>query len=132
MSRRPKAEDPTNSDPPLCADDCTWRQKYTGFALQRNALRSELASMIEPFRCGWNLKPGLIGGQPLDYAPCTHHKILRMDQMKQPLKVKCNVCGKKHRRKSFCRRCDEIDCPCGYCPKRLGKCSACGGSMSEA
>ena len=54
-----------------------------------------------------------------------------MEQMKQPLKVKCNVCGKKHRRKSFCRRCDEIDCPCGYCPKRLGKCSACGGSMSE-
>lgn len=72
MSRRPKAEDPTNSDPPLCVDDCIWRQKYTGFALQRNALRSELASMIEHFRCGWNLKPGLIGGQPLDYAPCTH------------------------------------------------------------
>ena len=60
------------------------------------------------------------------------YKILRMDQMKQLLKVKCNVCGKKHRRKSFCRRCDEIDCPCGYCPKRLGKCSACGGFMSEA
>ncbi len=51
--------------------------------------------------------------------------------MKRPLKVKCNVCGKKHRRKSFCHRCDEIDCPCGYCPKRLGKCSACGGSMLE-
>ena len=72
MSLHPKASDPTNTDPPLCAVDCTWRQKYTGFALQRNALRSELASMIEPFRCGWNLKPGRIGGDPLDYEPCIH------------------------------------------------------------
>ena len=26
--------------------------------------------MIEPIRCGWNIKPGAIGGRPLDYEPC--------------------------------------------------------------
>ena len=70
MNIRPKAADPTNIDPPLCSDDCRWRQKYTEFALQKNALRCELASMVVPYRCGWNLKLGRIGGHPLDYEMC--------------------------------------------------------------
>lgn len=55
---------------PTCCPECVWRQRYTGFARQRNALRIELASMVEPWRCGWDIKPGCIGGHPLDYEPC--------------------------------------------------------------
>lgn len=70
---RPKPVDPENTDaPPECKAGCPYRQAFTGFDLQRNALRSELASMIIPWRCGWNIKPGKIGGHPLDYAECTH------------------------------------------------------------
>lgn len=70
-AKRPRATDPENTESaPECSVDCRYRQKYTGFALQRNALRCELASMVEPFRCGWNIKPGALGGRPLDYEPC--------------------------------------------------------------
>jgi len=61
-------DDPTT--PPECEAECRYRQKFNGFTLQRNALRSELATMVDPYRCGWNLKPGKMGGHPLDYAPC--------------------------------------------------------------
>lgn len=68
---KPLPADPTNTDPPpTCAEGCRYMQKFTGFSLQKNALRMEMASMIEPVRCGWNIKPGAIGGSPLDYAPC--------------------------------------------------------------
>jgi len=70
---KPSPSDPFNSGaPPECADECCYRQRFDGFDLQRNALRTETASMVEPFRCGWNLKPGLIGGHPLDYEPCIY------------------------------------------------------------
>lgn len=72
LTKRPTPIHPENKEePPFCSADCTYRQKFTGFDLQRNALRSELATMVDPWRCGWNLKPGCIGGRPLDYAPCT-------------------------------------------------------------
>lgn len=68
---RPRPVDPQNTDdPPECVAGCRYLMKYDGFALQKNALRSELASMVDPIRCGWNLKPDCIGGHPLDYAPC--------------------------------------------------------------
>ena len=51
--------------------------KYDGFTLQKNALRSELASMIDPIRCGWKLKPNCIGGHPLDYAPCVYGSLIQ-------------------------------------------------------
>lgn len=66
--------DPSDHDPPTCSADCKWRQRFSGYDLQRNALRVETASMVQPERCGWNLKPGRIGGHPLDYAPCTFTK----------------------------------------------------------
>lgn len=69
--RRPVAEDSEcRVQPPVCSLDCRYRQQFSGFDLQRNALRSELASMVDSARCGWNLKPGHLGGRPLDYAPC--------------------------------------------------------------
>lgn len=71
---QPTPLDPTNTNPPTCSTDCKWRQRFTGYDLQRNALRMETASMVQPERCGWNLKPGRIGGHPLDYAPCTFTK----------------------------------------------------------
>lgn len=67
---RPVPEDQENADPPECKKECRYRQIYRGLALQKNALRCELASMIVPERCGWNILPGRIGGDPLDYAPC--------------------------------------------------------------
>lgn len=68
---KPTPADPTNTDtPPECREDCPYQQKFNGFDLQCNALRMETASIINPCRCGWNLKPGLIGGRPLDYAEC--------------------------------------------------------------
>jgi hypothetical protein len=67
---RPTPADNGNLNPPECKKDCKYRQIYKGFALQKNALRCELASMIVPERCGWNILPGRLGGYPLDYAPC--------------------------------------------------------------
>jgi len=70
---RPTPADPTNpGTPPECAADCQWRQKFEGFDLQRNALRTETAHLVEPYRCGWNIKPDSMGGHPLDYEPCTY------------------------------------------------------------
>lgn len=71
---RPRPADPANTDtPPECGVGCRYRQKFDGFDLQRNALRTETAHMVEPYRCGWNLKEGAFGGRPLDYAPCIFH-----------------------------------------------------------
>ena len=67
---RPTPADPENSEPPACKKDCKYRQIYNGFSLQKNALRCELASMIVPERCGGNILPGRIGGDPINYAPC--------------------------------------------------------------
>lgn len=70
--QRPISIDPSNIEqPPACAHNCIYRQKFSQFRLQRNALRSELASLIATDRCGWNLKEGRLGGHPLDYHPCT-------------------------------------------------------------
>lgn len=72
-SQSPSPIDPENNEPPpKCSKDCLYRHHFNGFDLQRNALRSELASMIDKRRCGWNIKPGHIGGHTLDYAPCTY------------------------------------------------------------
>lgn len=69
---RPSPADPTNMDiPPTCKPDCPYRQKFNGYDLQRNALRMETASLVQAERCGWNIKPGKIGGHPLDYEACT-------------------------------------------------------------
>ena len=69
--QRPIAVDPENLDAPVCVSECRYRQPFGGFDRQRNALRMELASLVQRERCGWNLLPGRIGGHPLDYAPCT-------------------------------------------------------------
>lgn len=69
--RRPVAADTENLGAPVCASGCRYKQAFGGFDSQRNALRIELASMVQRERCGWNLLPGRIGGHPLDYAPCT-------------------------------------------------------------
>lgn len=71
---RPIALDSLNTDPPTCVADCKWRQRFDDYALQKNALRIETASLVQPERCGWNIKPGCIGGHPLDYAPCSYTK----------------------------------------------------------
>ena len=69
---RPHPADPRNvDDVPECKQVCRWRQPFRDFALQRNALRIELVSMVVVNRCGWNLLPRRLGGHPLDYAPCT-------------------------------------------------------------
>lgn len=74
--QRPIAADPENRDePPVCSAQCRYRQSFGEFSLQRNALRSELASMIATDRCGWNIKPGRIGGRPLDYDQCVFVEI---------------------------------------------------------
>jgi len=68
---RPVAADPSNTDqPPVCSTDCPYRHSWDGNKLQRNALRLESGWSIERHRCGWNIKPGRLGGDPLDYAPC--------------------------------------------------------------
>ena len=68
---RPIAIDPTNTDDaPICRVDCPYLMRFNSYALQRNAIRSELAHMIHQWRCGWNIKPNRIGGHPLDYEPC--------------------------------------------------------------
>lgn len=72
---QPRPVDPINTDtPPVCASECPYRQKFTGYDLQRNALRIETASMVQVDRCGWNIKQGRIGGHPLDYEPCIFPK----------------------------------------------------------
>ncbi|MCD6186235.1 MAG: hypothetical protein J7K84_10725 [Deltaproteobacteria bacterium] len=71
----PVPSDSDNPGPiPECSVDCQWRKPFNDFALQKNAIRSELASMIASIRCGWNLKKGALGGHPLDYEPCTFTK----------------------------------------------------------
>ena len=71
--QRPKAVDPTNTDgPPACSRDCRYRQRFDGHKLQANALRMETGHLVETHRCGWNIKPGAMGGHPLNYAPCTY------------------------------------------------------------
>lgn len=56
--------------PPICEEDCAYRLRYDDLSLQTNALRTEVHHMVEEWRCGWNLKEGVVGGRPLDYAPC--------------------------------------------------------------
>ncbi|WWT36912.1 hypothetical protein [Escherichia phage UPWr_E1] len=46
--------------------------------MQRNALRTETVSMVSKYRCGWNIKPGRIGGHPLDYEACIYSKNFKM------------------------------------------------------
>lgn len=68
---RPWQKSPTESGvPPECAEDCKWRSIFS-HDRQRNALRMELASMVDKRRCGWKLKPAALGGRPLDYESCT-------------------------------------------------------------
>ena len=70
---QPNPSDPTNTDiPPTCKPDCPYRQKFGGYDLQRNALRMETVSLVQSERCGWNIKPGKIGGHPLDYEACIY------------------------------------------------------------
>lgn len=71
---RPVPEDYTNPDVPVCVTNCEYRITFDGYDLQRNALRTETAHMVQRERCGWNLKQGTIGGHPLDYAPCTFNQ----------------------------------------------------------
>jgi len=54
---------------PTCKTVCKYRMPYETPGLQRNALRIEIFSPTD--RCGWNIKPGRIGGNPDDYYPCT-------------------------------------------------------------
>lgn len=69
---RPRAVNPLKTEsPPYCQKECLYRQQWTGDKRQRNALRIEVGWSIERHRCGWNLLPGHIGGDPLDYEPCT-------------------------------------------------------------
>jgi hypothetical protein len=69
---RPNPSDPTTeSVPPECAKNCKWRQTFS-FDRQKNTLRCEVSNLIETNRCGWNLKPGAMGGHALDYAACTY------------------------------------------------------------
>jgi hypothetical protein len=69
---RPTAMDSSNkAKPPVCEEGCRYRQAFSGFDRQQNALRMETTHLIATDRCGWNIKPGRLGGHPLDYAPCT-------------------------------------------------------------
>jgi len=68
---RPVPVHPENNGiPPECNFVCRYRQEFSGFNLQKNALRTETHHMVERYRCGWNLKPKALGGHPLDYEPC--------------------------------------------------------------
>lgn len=70
---QPKPVDPANTDnPPSCKADCPYRQTFKGYDLQKNALRTETASLVQAERCGWNIKPGKLGGRPLDYEACIY------------------------------------------------------------
>lgn len=72
---KPTASDPLNDvEPPTCKADCPYRQEFRGYDLQRNALRTETVSIVSKYRCGWNIKPGRIGGHPLDYEACIYSK----------------------------------------------------------
>ena len=65
---RPTRIDPENKMPrPICAKNCKWKTS-ANMNRQQNALRVE--TMVDQYRCCWNIKPGVIGGHPLDYAPC--------------------------------------------------------------
>lgn len=75
--RRPIPADPKNTGAPVCERACRWMRRFDGYTRQRNALRTEVASMVQPERCGWNLIRGRIGGHPLDYAPCTNAALAR-------------------------------------------------------
>jgi len=69
--KRPRPTHPDNTDiPPVCSPDCRWRRTYRDYDRQRNALRMETAHMVQAARCGWNIKPGHLGGRDLDYEPC--------------------------------------------------------------
>ena len=71
VEKRPAPVDKTNLEPPpVCVKGCKWLKEYNGLAVQCNALRSECGHMVSRYRCGWNLKPRMTGGHPLDYAPC--------------------------------------------------------------
>lgn len=76
--RRPVPADPKNLDAPECSAACRWVVTFKGFDLQRNAIRTETASLVQPERCGWNLLTGRIGGHPLDYAPCSSSALARV------------------------------------------------------
>lgn len=72
---RPNPADPTTKAvPPECAKNCKWRQTFS-FDRQQNTLRCEYSNLVETYRCGWNLKPGVMGGHTLDYAACTYRGI---------------------------------------------------------
>lgn len=75
---RPDPADPENTGAPACEPACRWMQRFDGYTRQRNALRAEVAHLVQSERCGWNLLPGKIGGHPLDYAPCTSTTIARV------------------------------------------------------
>lgn len=71
--KRPCVAGVQNKGPrPICSADCRYRQSFKEFGLQKNALRAEMASLINSERCGWNILPGMVGGHPLDYAPCNY------------------------------------------------------------
>lgn len=76
--KRPRPEDPEREAvPPACEPGCRW-QMIISTERQQNALRMELVSLVEECRCGWNLKPGQMGGpHPLDFAPCQHPDLAR-------------------------------------------------------
>lgn len=84
--KRPTPADPERigSVPPECTKDCKWRQTFS-FDRQRNALRCESANLINTYRCGWNLKPGYVGGHLLDYDACTY---IARDALKTAEEVK--------------------------------------------
>lgn len=76
--RRPISADPENTGAPVCEPECHWMQVFSGYDRQRNALRIEATTLVQPERCGWNLLPGRIGGHPLDYAPCSSPALARI------------------------------------------------------
>lgn len=55
--------------PPKCSAGCKYRMKYASDQRQVNALRVETIPFQD--RCGWDIKPGRIGGRPDDYYPCS-------------------------------------------------------------
>lgn len=54
---------------PKCSASCKYRMPYEQLKPQKNALRIEMFYPSD--RCGYNLKPGRIGGRPDDYYPCS-------------------------------------------------------------
>ena len=70
VAKRPTPVDKDSGIPPVCEKNCKWLKRFNNFNRQSNSLRLESSHMVAETRCGWNLKPGKIGGHPLDYAPC--------------------------------------------------------------